>query len=188
MIMKTTQKRFLKLLIFSILFTFFAFSLYGCSENPSDINDENKDPRTPRTSVPQQLVASWTTGTISSINFFNTNTGAWSAPSGVGIFYKLTQDGYYEKGVLLQSSLYGCTTTFYAFNKGTVNLEANKIVLYPTYGKIKSEDNCVQDNNYEKADNLATETIYWELGVDEFGNEVLWLRYENGSPSAFYRN
>lgn len=170
-----------------ILFSLFAFSLYGCNDSPTAAKDDENDPATPRTNVPGQLVAEWYTGTVSSVNFFNPVTGAWGAPSGTGIFFKFTPDGYYEKGVLLQSSLYGCTMTFFAYNKGTMTVEGNKIVLYPTYGRIKSVDNCVAENNYEKPDELHNETIFWEIGPDDFGNEVLWLRYETSNPSAFYQ-
>lgn len=175
------------LMVFTLLGSFI-FYLYGCKDNPTGPKDEgNNDPGTPRTSVPAQLVAEWFTGTISSIDFYNPNNGVWGAPSGTGIFFKFYSDGYYEKGVLLQSSLYNCTMTFFAYNKGTMTVEGDKIVLYPTYGRIKSEDNCVQENNYEKADQLESETIFWELGQDEYGNEVLWLRYETSNPSAFYQ-
>jgi len=176
--------------LFTLSFCLFLLisGLNGCSEDSTGISDGNGTPQAPRTNIPEQLVGSWTTGNISSVNFFNPNTGSWSSPSGVGMFYKLTQDGYYEKGVLLQSSLYGCTSTFFAYNRGTVTVEGNKIAFYPSYGRIKSEDNCVEGNNYEKSDELSPETLIWELGTDDFGNEALWLSYENGSPSAFHRN
>jgi hypothetical protein len=168
---------------FIFLFVFLTF-FYGCSKDSS--NPVNSNNSTPRSDLPQELVKEWYTGDISSTNFFNPSTGHFSGPSGVGIYFKFTQDGYYEKGVLLQSSLYGCTSTFYAFNKGTVVMDGNKMTLYCNYGKIKSEDNCVSENNYEKADNVTTEVIYWELGYDEFNQQTLWLRYENGNPSAFH--
>ncbi len=160
----------------------------GCKSNPtaSDDSNNNVGNNTPRTSVPAQLVSTWQRGTVSSINFYNPLTGTWGAPSGTGMFFKFTRDGYYEKGVLLQSSLYGCTMTFFAYNKGTMTVEGNKIVLYPAYGKIKSIDNCVEKNNYEKPDELKSETLLWEHGQDEYGVETLWLRYPEGNPSAFH--
>jgi hypothetical protein len=167
-----------------VLIMIFALSLVDCKKNPTDPDDDNN---TPRTSVPATLVGEWQSGTVSSVNFYNPTTGVWGAPSGTGMFFKFTQDGYYEKGVLLQSSLYGHTSTFFAYNKGTMTVEDNMIVLYPTYGKIKSVDNMVQENNYEKPDELKSETILWEKGIDEYGLETLWLRYPDSDPSAFHR-
>ena len=159
--------------------------LVQCKKSPTDI-DDNKN-NTPRTSVPAVLVAEWQSGTVSSVNFYNPNTGAWGAPSGTGMFFKFSKDGYYEKGVLLQSSLYGHTTTFFAYNKGTMTVEDDVIVLYPTYGIIKSVDNWITENNYEKPDELNTEAMVWELGVDDYGFETLWLSYPDSGPSAFHR-
>jgi hypothetical protein len=166
----------------------FALSFVSCKESPNGPNDDKTDEKTPRTSVPAALVGEWQTGTVSSVNFYNPTTGVWGAPSGTGMFFKFTQDGYYEKGVLLQSSLYGHTSTFFAYNKGTMTVEDNMIVLYPTYGKIKSVDNMVQENNYEKPDELKSETMLWEKGFDEYGLETLWLRYPDSGPSAFYHS
>jgi len=160
-------------------------SITGCKKSPTD-NGENIE-NTPRTSVPEVLTGEWQTGTISSINFFNSSTGAWGTPSGTGIFFKFSKDGYYEKGVLLQSTLYGHTMTFFAYNKGTMTVEDNVIIIYPTYGRIKSIDNMVQENNYEKADDLTPETMYWEVGTDEFGYLTLWLSYQDSNPSAFHQ-
>lgn len=129
----------------------------------------------------------WYAGTVSSVNFYDPNTGAWGAPSGTGVYFKFTADGYYEKGVLLQSTLYGCTSTFYAYNKGTMTVDGDKIVRYPTYGRIKSVDNCVASNNYEKPDQVQSETILWQTGTDEYGFETLSARYPEGEPTAFQR-
>lgn len=169
-----------------ILFLSFVFSLLitGCSKKDDSINGPANS--TPRTNVPQDLAKNWYTGSISSVNFFNTNTGQFSSPSGVGMYFKFSSDGYYEKGVILQSSLYGCSSTFYAFNSGTVAINNNRITLYPVYGKIKSEDNCVSSNNYEKPDQLGEETMIWQTGMDEYNSETLWLSYESGDPSAFH--
>lgn len=181
-----TQKSLKKFRIIfaTALFVIFVVSFTSCKKSPTDPDD---DDRTPRTSVPAALVGEWQSGTVSSVNFYNPTTGAWGAPSGTGMFFKFKPDGYYEKGVLLQSSLSGHTTTFFAYNKGTMTVKNNVIVIYPTYGRIKSVDNMVQENNYEKDDELVSETMLWEKGVDEYGLETLWLRYPDGDPSAFHR-
>jgi hypothetical protein len=188
--MKTERNDFSKRVSMTAFMLFIVLVPYlgGCKSNPTAADDSknNNGNNTPRTSVPAQLASTWQTGTVSSVNFYNPNTGSWGAPSGTGIFFKFAPDGYYEKGVLLQSSLYGCTMTFFAYHKGTMTVEDDKIVLYPTYGKIKSIDNCVANNNYEKPDELKSETMLWEIGPDEYGVETLWLRYPDGNPSAFH--
>ena len=187
--MKTINPHSLRrCMVASMLPIIFVLYLGGCKSNPTSADNNNtNDNGTPRTAVPAQIVGAWYAGTVSSVDFYNPNTGSWGAPSGTGVYFKFTSDGYYEKGVLLQSTLYSCTSTFYAYNKGTMTVEGDKIVLYPTYGKIKSLDNCVANNNYEKPDQLQSETILWQLGRDEYNVETLWARYPNGDPSAFHR-
>lgn len=163
-----------------------AASAFACGGTAAD-DAGGGGAATPRTQVPAPLSASWYSGNVSSVNFHDPATGAWGAPSGTGMFFVFTPDGYYEKGVLLQSSMYGCTMTFTAYNSGTMTVAGDRFVLYPTYGRVKSVDNCVQANNYDRPDQLESETILWELGPDEYGIETLWLRYEGGSPSAFHQ-
>jgi hypothetical protein len=178
----------IKLLILLMLFVYLVLHFSSCNDTSTGFNEDEEDANEPpRTSIPAQLVGNWYSGNISGINFFNATTGQWGAPSGTGIFFKFTQDGYYEKGTLLQSSLYGCSTSFLAYNKGTMSVEGNMIVLYPTYGRIKSIDNCVAENNYEKSDQLQQEKIIWHVSLDEYGSEVLMMSYEDSNPSAFYR-
>jgi len=175
-------------IVITILCLIFAFSFPSCKESPTGVDDNtnNNNNNTPKTVVPSVLVGEWQTGTMSSVNFYNPTTGVWGTPSGTGMFFKFTQDGYYEKGLLIQSSLYGHTMTFFAYNKGTMTVKDNEIVLYPTYGRIKSVDNMVQQNNYEKPDELKSETLLWEKGLDDYGVETLWLRYPDSGPSAFH--
>jgi len=172
------------MIVIVFLSVVFSLLIVGCSKNNDSITEP--DNITPRTNIPSNLAREWYSGNISSINFFNSTTGQFSSPSGVGMYFKFSTDGYYEKGVILQSSSYECSSTFYAFNKGTVVIDDNKIILYPVYGHIKSEDNCVSSNNYEKPDQLSEETMIWQLGVDEYHSETLWLNYEGGNPSAFH--
>jgi hypothetical protein len=174
--------------VVSGLFIIFAVYLGGCKSNPTSADDDNTgDNSTPRTLVPAQLAHAWYSGTVSSIYFHDRATGSWNQPSGTGVGYGFLPDGRYRKGVLLQSSLYNCTMTFFAYNEGTMTVEGNKIVLYPTYGRIKSLDNCVASNNYEKPDELKQETILWELRTDEYGVETLWMRYPHTDYSAFHQ-
>lgn len=156
----------------------------SCKKSPTKATDS--DPK-PRTFVPVALVGEWQSGTVSSVNFYNPATGTWAPPSGTGMFFNFKADGNYEKGVLLQSSLYGHSSTFYAYNRGSFTVQDNQIILYPPYGRIKSVDSWIAENNYEKADELSSETMLWEKGVDEYGLETLWLRYPEGNSSAFHR-
>jgi hypothetical protein len=147
----------------------------------------------PGVDVPAAIATTWQTGTVSSVNFFNASTGQFSSPTGTGLFYRFDSDGNYEKGMLLQSSLYGCTMTVVFYERGTVTTvegsldEGWTLQLHPTYGRQRSRDTCVASNNFEKPHQLADETLITFLGTDEYGYETLFMRYADTDWSAFHR-
>src|SRR5215213_9987588 len=61
---------------------------------------EPRKPEEHRTPVPTPLADAWHAGSVSSVNFFNSSTGHFSAPTGTGLFFRFHTDGSYEKGVL----------------------------------------------------------------------------------------
>lgn len=165
----------------------FIFFLAGCGESPNDPADNNNNNNNPHTNVPDILVGEWQTNNFSSINFYNPSTGGWGAPSGTGMFFKFTTDGYYEKGLLMQSTLYKHTMTVFRYSKGTMTVKDSIITLNPTYAKIKSIDNMIPEYNYDRDDELVTEVIIWVKGIDEYNQETLYLRYTDSDFSAFHK-
>lgn len=147
---------------------------------------------TPRTPLPAELVGRWHTGSVSSINYYNPSTGQWAAPSGTGAAYVFDAEGYYEESGILQSSVYGCTTTLYFYKVGTVALETGAdglttLHLYPGHSRTKSEDNCNARFNFEKEGKLDDEVISIALGADAYGIETLQTTSQYGT-SAYRRS
>lgn len=142
----------------------------------------------PGTPVPAELLGTWYTGNVSSVNFFQPSTGHWDNAGGTGLFYSIKADGTYEFGWRLYSQLYSCSMTVLVYKSGTVEVDpaGGSLVLHPTYGRMHSEDNCNSDGNYDKDAPLDEETVLYELGQDDYGNLVLLLRYPDGEASAFY--
>ena len=136
--------------------------------------------------VPSQYVGTWVSGNVSPVNFYSPSTGSWGAPSGVGMFYKFLPNGTYEKGVLLQSTLYGCTMSVFFYLRGTIRVDGSTFDLRSSMSKMKSVDNCVQKNNYEKTVENETETLMLRMGTDDYGNRALFIRSPDTSASRFY--
>lgn len=159
--------------------------VHGCSKSVVD--------PPPGVDVPASIAATWQTGSVSSVNFFNASTGQFSSPTGTGLFYRFDHDGEYEKGMLLQSSLYGCTMTVVFYERGIVTAvegsldEGWTLQLHPTYGRQRSRDTCVAANNFERPHELADETLIAFLGQDEYGYEALFMRWPDSDWSAFHR-
>ena len=110
---------------------------------------------TPAARVPDALVGRWQFGTISTLNFYEKGTGRWlDNAGGVGVFFTFTPDGRYTQGVLIKSTMYSCTTQVWIYNEGTVVFEQSTFRVYPTSGRVRSQDNCNQRYNFDRPDDL----------------------------------
>ena len=81
------------------------------------------------------------------VGVYSPSSGSWGAPSGVGMFYKFLATGQYEKGVLLQSTLYNCTMSVLGYQRVTIRVNGSTFELRSPTHKMKSDVNCVQKNN-----------------------------------------
>lgn len=121
-----------------------------------DSTGPGKHHDTPRSDVPAALQGDWKWGAISSIDFYDSSTGAWvDDGGGVGVFFTFTPDGHYTQGVLFKSTVYNCTTTVWVYDEGTVVVEDAVFRVYPTSGRVRSRDTCIPRNNFDRADDLA---------------------------------
>ena len=167
----------------------------GGSDGPSGPGEEPGDgpgnPGGPPTSgvVPAEVVGTWYSGSVSSINFFTPSTGHWDNAGGTGEFYTLKADGTFEYGWRLYSRLYGCAMTVMVYRTGTIvsNSGQGSLVLRTAYARMRSEDNCNENGNYDKPIEEPDETLLYELGEDEYGYEVLWIQDDGSEAAAYHR-
>lgn len=138
-------------------------------------------------SLPSELVGTWHTGSVSMIDYYNPATGEWAPPSGSGFTYTFTADGKFTHAGILQVSTYGCTTTLFEYLEGTAEVQGTKLVLKPKKGKFKSQDTCVERYNYEKDADLSREEYGWEIGLDDYDQEVLRMTWPDGEISEYWR-
>jgi hypothetical protein len=159
-----------------------ALSLAACGGG-----DEATGPDAPRTSVPAELVGTWFQGSVSNTDYYNPSTGSWAGPSGTGVAYTFTANGEYQHAGVLQSSLYGCTSIVFGWDRGAVAVRGTEVTLTATSGRLKSEDNCVAEYNYDKSIAVDPTVVTYEVGVDDYGTETLWLTWPDGQTLSFRR-
>jgi hypothetical protein len=113
------------------------------------------------------LVGSWFFGSVPAVGYYNPVTGSWAPPTGGGVRYQFRADGSYTYNLLIQSSVFGCTTSAFVYTEGRYHLEGQVLMLVPTLSRLKGEDNCNPQNNYERAGRLEPRYYLWQVGVDE---------------------
>jgi uncharacterized protein (DUF2141 family) len=124
------------------------------------------------------LVGNWYQGSSSGVDYYNPSTGSWAPPSGSGFRFTFNPDGTYEYSGLMQSSLYNCTMTVFGYETGKYSLQNDILVLTQNVSKMKSQDTCNSDFNYEK--DVPLETDYRLVRFGQFqptGEVTLELTY-----------
>lgn len=125
--------------------------------------------------VPPELVGGWYAGSSSSVSYFDPAGGTFLTPSGEGTSYTFRPDSSYEKSTLVRSSLYSCRMEIFWYEAGRASFQDHLILLSPERHSAISQDNCLEQNNYQRTLPLEASYLGWNLARDEYGNLMLQL-------------
>jgi hypothetical protein len=134
---------------------------------------------------PADLIGEWYQSNVSTIDFVNSNTGAHTAPSGDRLNVRFFPDGTYKMGWLLQSSLYGCTSTVFGYKVGVYALDGTALRMQERSYSLTSKDNCHPEWNYEKHPPLKSGTVQVRMARTKYGPAIVW--HEGGGDSVYFR-
>jgi hypothetical protein len=140
---------------------------------------------------PAQLQGSWIYGVISPTNFHDAYTGEWlSNAYGTSVLFEFAPDGRYKQSILIYTSAYACRMQVFIYNEGRAEVQGDVIKVFPTKGTIRSQDDCVVANNYQRPDNIASRqgSVYgWTFKLHDDGKTYLLIGPNNdmSSPSFF---
>lgn len=153
----------------------------GSSDPATGVAGSPDSPRSPggspHTRVPETLVGKWYQGQVSSTNYYDPSNGHWSGPSGTGNAWTFTAEGRFTRYTLLQQSFYGCTTSIFWWEEGTVSADDEQARLTTTRAQIKSVDNCSAKYNYDRLYTVGPRTVPYEVAADAAsGRLTLTLR------------
>ncbi len=137
---------------------------------------------TPRSELPSRLAGAWYTGTLSSLEHYDTVNQKWVDRGGSGFYYIFGADGSYESGAVIDSTVAGCTVRLLGKEIGTVTLEGETMTAHRAWVRTHATNSCGQSGEHEEGP--ETTSFRWELGEDEFG-EVLVIELDGGT--ARYR-
>lgn len=132
------------------------------------------------------LAGEWYKSSMSTVDYVNRSTGAHSAPSGERLNIKFSPDGGYKLGFLLQSSLYGCSTTIFGYQVGSYTFADSIVNIDVKTNTMTSKDTCHAEWNYQKQVPVSKSVYQVRLGQSEYG-PVLILRSPNGKDEVYAR-
>jgi hypothetical protein len=161
-----------------LLFFTVALGALGCAADP-----ELESPDTPRSELPAELARDWYTGTLSSIQYYDRDSGEWQDPSGEGFYMILRGDGSYESGAVINSIVAGCEMRLLGTEVGTATLAGNELTLHRHSVTTRVTNSCGNDG--ERTQGEATTRLTWSVDPDDSGLEWLSLVHEDGSVERF---
>lgn len=141
---------------------------------------------TPRSTLPEGLAGRWFTGTLSTIQYYDRNTGEFHDPSGSGFYYVFDQRGSYETGAVIDSTVAGCTMRLLGREIGTVTLDAQRLTRHRAFVRTQVSNDCGHSAVSERG--AAVEEMEWSVDVDEqSGQETLTITDPEFGASRYRR-
>ena len=136
--------------------------------------------------APPVVAGSWFDGSISSIQFYDRDTGVFQDPNGEGFYFILEPDGSYREGAVISNTQYGCSMRLLGENQGAWSVDADRLILDQAGGSISVTNTCGDSGTYPQG---AKQSVYlWAVGPDDYGAETLSLSMADGSPyGRFHR-
>jgi Bacterial Ig-like domain (group 2) len=143
----------------------------------------------PPTAVPTELQAEFFSGNPISIDYYNPVTGTFSPSSGNFTSYTFKPDGTFTFGSLFQLSVYSCTTAFFSYRTGKVQVNGSQLTLNFTAGTIKYTNSCYPEKNYDKPAPTDSQQYTWRVGIDpKYPNlTYLYLKDSTGREDSYLK-
>jgi len=138
--------------------------------------------------VPVQIVGTWIARRGSGSGYVNPNTGATSGPNTSVHSYTFRSNGTFEYAILMQSSLYQCTTTINGFEAGNFSVNTSEISFITKKASKSYKDTCHPNLNSNGAAEIpAPKKLYYRFARDEQNNLNLCLSDDAGRNSCFVK-
>jgi hypothetical protein len=188
------MKRFLVLWALAGTFIFTA----SCSKSDNGKENDGSFGNNPRTSVPDELVGYWLTGSTSIGNFWGYDGSYQGAGYELATGYMLYKDGKAKEYFYYTNTSYYCRTQVLGYKEGTVEVDMEKktFKFYPSSGNYRSYSSCGSSQD-KKTKNYGVDELYPTVKVEykdiefkrENGKLTSWhVHFDDGSSHNFTKS
>ncbi len=132
-----------------------------------------------------QLAGDWHNGTMSMISEVNITTGKSTPSNGSTFTYKFTANGNFEFIGLMNSTMYGCTTSLFNHKTGSVKISGTTLTFIPNKKYWKNTYSCSPKSNKERDYVLEEESYEVSFKQDEYGRRLICLADAQGKESCY---
>ena len=161
------------------------------SENGGAANDQTENisggraENSPKTGNSGSIVGTWTNGNVSTLSEQNLSTGAISSRGGSTFKYVFNANGTFEFVGLMNSTMYGCTTSLFNDKRGRYEISGSQLTLIPSKNFWRNQNSCSPASTKEQNYKLDAETYSFRTRTDEYGKTLVCL--DSGKGEACYR-
>ncbi|MDI2132907.1 hypothetical protein [Yinghuangia seranimata] len=132
--------------------------------------------------VPPAMVGSWSTGSVSMVEYQDAMTGSFAPPSGTNIMLEIKADGTYSSYGLLQMSMYSCTTTLFTQEAGGIDAQGGQITFTQAKLTTSMKDSCRKSGNFDNRDGeKKTKRQQFQLTKDQSGPVLRIIDGQDGT-------
>ncbi|MBX7173893.1 MAG: hypothetical protein K1X72_23185 [Pyrinomonadaceae bacterium] len=161
--------------------------LVEVSENAQTVENNNES-FSNGGNISANLVGTWVARRGSGSGYINPNTGATNGPNATVHSYTFRSNGTFEYAILMQSSLYQCTTTINGYEAGAFQANDSAIGFVTKKATKSYKDSCRPNLNSNGAAEIpAPKKLYYRFARDEQNNLNLCLSDEAGRSSCFVK-
>lgn len=158
----------------------------NAGERPKNPPPVDVKPSVP-TRVPAELIGEWIARGGSGSSYYDPTTGSSGAPNATIDSYKFFSDGTYEHAMLMQSSLYNCSTTIVGREVGPVNVQGSEFTITPRPGTLDYKSSCSPSLNSRKETIFDPSSFKWQVERDEYGLKLCLRRVSDGVSGCYYK-
>ena len=163
----------------------------AAAANNSSVNNSSLNNTSEKNSPRQNstggggIVGTWTNGSVSMLSEKNLTTGAISSRGGSTYKYVFNSNGSFEFIGLINSTMYGCTTSLFNDKRGSYEISGSQITLIPSKNFWRNTYSCSPASNKERDYVLERETYSFRTKIDEYGKTLICL--DSGKGEACYQ-
>ena len=132
-----------------------------------------------------EIVGSWKTGSVGSIQYQNQVTGQTRNGRGSIFTYKFFSNGNYEFVGYMEMNMYNCTTTIFNNITGKYSVDGTTINLDPSRDFWRSSNSCAASGNKQTTKAPMPKSLEFQTKVDDYGQQLLCI--QDGEANTCYQ-
>ena len=129
----------------------------------------------PGDSLPAEVVGTWFAGDLLPLNFYDTTTGHWETPNGVGEMYIFNADGTFTYTGFARVQYQQCTGSVSVYREGRATEQDAHLILTPNTAKTRTVTACGSGDDSTTDGPYDPKQVAWSLAHDKFGKLELTL-------------